>query len=145
MVDVNSSYRCGGADFSSALSCRGSDCLGDGAHSPDHVPVEALHFKVATTEQVEEQPERCAGIIRATVFAIDIVGEKERFDLFGLVVTVKKLAQAAGQKRNQLRDFVAGDPAKPLAYPQQFQPALQAVGLKIGRRLQEKWLQIPSQ
>src|SRR5207248_10002041 len=115
MVDVNSSYRCGGADFSSALSCRGSDCLGDGAHSPDHVPVEALHFKVATAEQVEQQPERCAGIIRATVFAIDIVGEKERFDLFGFVVTVEKLAQAAGQNGNNWGDFGAGDPREQLA------------------------------
>src|SRR5262249_57724970 len=54
--------------------------LGDRAHAAEDVAVEALEVVVAAGEQVEEQTERRPRRIRSAVFAVDVVGEKERLD-----------------------------------------------------------------
>ena len=68
--------------------------LRDRAHAADHVAHEALELVLAAGEQVEEQAERRARLVRAAVLAVDVVGEHERLDLLGLVVAVEEVAEA---------------------------------------------------
>src|SRR5437899_5089976 len=94
---------------------------------------------------MEEQPESGAGLVRASVFAIDVVGEKQRFYFFGFVVTVEEVAEAAGQERAQLRDFGGGDSAKAFAGAEQVGPSIDRLDARLQRRLKKKWLQIAGQ
>ena len=79
--------------------------LGDRAHAAHHVSVESLQFVLAAAQQVKQQANGCAWLVRSTMLAINVVGEKHRLHLFGLVVVIEKFAQASGEKGNQLRNL----------------------------------------
>src|SRR5208337_1307854 len=136
---------CTGADFGAEGSGRFGHGTGDGAHAAHHVAVEALLLVLAAAEQVEKQAECGAGLVGASVFAVDIVSEKQRFYFFGFVVAVEEVTEAASQERDQLRDFGAGDSAKAFARAEQVSPSVERLGAGFGRRLEKKWLQIASQ
>ena len=104
--------------------------------------IEALQFVLTAAEEVEQQPESAAGLVRAAVFAIDIVGKKQCFYLFGFVVTVEEVTEAAGQERDQLRDLSGGDATKAFANAEQVGPSVERFCAQLGRRLKKKWLQI---
>ena len=136
--------RAAGADFRSEASGRRGHSVGDGAHATHDVSVEALLFALTAAEEVEQQPESAAGLVRAAVFAIDIVGKKQCFYLFGFVVTVEEVTEAAGQERDQLRDLSGGDSAKAFAGAEQVGPSVKRLCTGLGRRLEKKWLEITS-
>src|ERR1700692_4314253 len=54
--------------------------------------VEALFFVLAAAEEMKEQAEGGARLVRASVFAVDVVGEEQRFYFFGFVIAVEELA-----------------------------------------------------
>src|SRR5208337_4560157 len=87
-----------GADFGSEGSRRLGHRLSDGAHASHNVAVEALLLVLAAAEQVEEQAECGAGLVGASVFAVDVVGEEQRFYFFGFVVAVEEVAKAAREE-----------------------------------------------
>ena len=86
--------------------------------------IETLKFVLAAAEQMKEQSDRCTRLVRPAMFPINIVGQKHGLHLLGFVILIEKFAQAAGQKRNQLRNLATGDPAKPLADTKQIAPTL---------------------
>src|SRR5580698_5402010 len=57
-------------------------------------------------------------------------------------MAVEKIAEAACEKRNELRHLFARHTTESFAYARQLQPAAQASRRRIGRRFQKKWLQI---
>src|ERR1700690_1548930 len=79
------------------------------------------------------------------MFAVDIVGQKQRFYFFGFVVAVKKVPDASGKKRHKLRDFAGGDSTKPFGRAEKLSPPIKRLRARLRRRLEEKWLQIVSQ
>jgi hypothetical protein len=91
---------------------------------------------------MEEQAEGGAGLVRAAVFAVDIVGEKQRFYFFGFVIPVEEVAEAAGKERDQLRYFGGGDSAKAFAGAEQVGPSVEGLRTRFRGRLEKKWLKI---
>ena len=79
------------------------------------------------------------------MFAVDVVRKEHRLYLFGFIILIEKFTQAAGQKRNKLRDFCAGDAPKPLAGAKQIAPSFQARRVDLRRRLHKKRLQVSRQ
>src|SRR6202790_2681980 len=71
-----------GADFRPEASGRLSHSAGDRAHAAHDVSVEALLFVLAAAEEMKEQAEGGARLVRASVFAVDVVGQKQRFYFF---------------------------------------------------------------
>ncbi len=74
----------------------------DGAHSANYVTVETLDFAVAAAEQMKQQAEGGAWVVGAAMFSVNIVGEKHRLHFFGFVIAIEKIAEAAGQERDEL-------------------------------------------
>jgi len=101
-----------GADFRTECSGRCRHGVGDGAHAAHDVSVEALQFVLAAAEQMEEQAERGAGLVRSSVLAVDVVGEEKRLHLFGFVIAIEEVTKASRQKRDELRDFRGRDAAE---------------------------------
>ena len=131
-----------GADLNSKFSPRCGQRLGDGAHAAHDVSVEALQFVLAAAQEMKEQTNRGARLVRAAMLAIHIVGKEHGLDLFGFVVVIEKFAEASGQKGNKLRHFVAGDAAKFLAHAKKIAPAAHGPGIDFRRRLHEEGLQV---
>ena len=76
MTAVNLSDGCASTNFHSPPLTGSGQGLRDCAHSAHNVAVEALHFVVAPAQQMKEQTECRTRLIRASVFAINIVGEE---------------------------------------------------------------------
>jgi len=106
------------------------------------VSVEALLFVLAAAEEMKEQAEGGARLVRASVFAVDVVGQEQRFYFFGFVIAVEKLAEAAREERDELRDFRGGDSTKAFAGAKQVGPSVERLGARCRRRLEKKWLEI---
>src|SRR5271169_3231312 len=100
---------------------------------------------LTAAQQMKEQADCRPRLVRAAMLAIDVVGEKHGLHLFRFVMVVEKLAQAAGEERDQLRNFVARDSPKPPACAEQIHPSTKAGGIDFRRRLEKKWLQIAGQ
>ena len=143
--EVDLRHRGRSADLHPQLLPGGRERLRDRAHAAHHVAIEALQFMLTAAQQMKQQPDRSARLIRPAMLAINVVGQKHGLHLLGFVIVVEKLAQAAGEKRNQLRDFCAGNSAKTLAHAKQIGPSAQACGIDLRRRLQKEGLQIARQ
>ena len=85
------------------------------------------------------------GSVRAAVLAVDVVGEKERLDLLGLVVAVEEVAEAAGQERNHPADLGGRDLPEAPADPQRLEEAREAPRADVRRRLEEERLEVARQ
>src|SRR5262249_28927211 len=94
---------------------------------------------------MEQEADRCAGLIRATMLAIDVISQKHRLDGFGFIVAVEKFPQAAGQKRYKLGDFIARYPTKALSQAKQLAPTRHRRSVDLGWRLEKKRLKITRQ
>ena len=145
VADIDVRHRCGGPDFDSELSSRRCQRLGDRAHAAHHVSIEALQFVLAAAQQMEEQADGRARLIRSAMLAINVVGKEHGLHFFGLVIVIEKFAQASGQEGNQLRDFVTRNPAEFFSHAKQVGPAAHASGVDLRRRLHEKRLQVARQ
>ena len=119
--------------------------LRDRTHPAHNVTVESLQFVLSATEQMKEKSDRRARLIRPAMLTVDVVGEEHGLDLLGLVISIEKLAEAARQKRNKLRDFLARDRPETFAHAEQIRPAMHAGGVEFRRRLEKEWLKVPSQ
>ena len=76
MTAVNLSDGCAGTNFLSQLLTGSSESVRDDAHSAHNVSIKTLHFVIAPAQQMKEQTECRTRLIRASVFAINIVGEE---------------------------------------------------------------------
>ena len=81
-----------GENFGAQFAACGSERLGDRAHAANHVAVEALNFAFAAAQQMKEQSQCGAGVVRAAVLAVDIVRQKHRLHFFGFVMAIEKIA-----------------------------------------------------
>src|ERR1700733_8232203 len=79
------------------------------------------------------------------MLSVDVVRKEHRLHLFGFIVLVEKFTEAAGQKRNKLRDFGAGDAPKPFAGAKQIAPSFQARRVDLRRRFHKERLQVSRQ
>src|SRR6516225_6680956 len=64
------------------------------------VAVEALQLMLAPAEQVKQESQGRARIVRAAMFPVDTVGQEKSFYFLRFIVAIEKLAQAAGQEGN---------------------------------------------
>ena len=138
VADIDLRHWSGGANFDSELSSRRRQRLGDRAHAAHDVSVEALQFVLAATQQMKEQADGRARLIRSAMFAIDVIGQEHGFHFFGFVIVIEKFAQAPGQERNQLRDLSARNPAESLAHAKQVGPAAHAAWCQSQAEVPEK-------
>ena len=145
MADVDASDGRGGAQIGAGFAGCGGEGLGDGAHATDDVAEEPLHLVVSAGEEVEQKAERGAGLRGAAVFSVEAVGEEKGADLLVFEVALKKVTEAAGEEFDEAGDLRAGDLAETGAEPESVHLAAQAANGKIGRRLEEEGLKIPSQ
>ena len=103
-------------------SCRGNS-LGNRAHATHHVAVKTLHIMRAAAEQVEQEPDRSAWLIRSAMLPVHVICEKHRLDCVGFIIAVEKLAEASREEGNELCDFRTRDLSEALAHPHQVGPA----------------------
>src|SRR5580692_873209 len=96
----------------------------------------------ASAEQMKQKSEGSSRLVRSSMLSIDVVRQKHGLHLLGLVVAVQELSQAPGHEGNELADLVRGDTTKAFADSQQFEQPRDSRGSYLGRRLQEKWLQV---
>ena len=115
--------RRGRKNFRPRFAASGSQRLRDRAHAADHVPVEALNFSVAAAQQMEQQSQRGAGVVRTAVFAVNIVRQKHRLHFFRFVMAIEKIAEASGEERDKLGGFIALHSAESFSHAQEFEPA----------------------
>src|SRR6476661_2892917 len=94
---------------------------------------------------MKQQADGSARLIRASMFAIHVVGKKHGLDLFGLVIVIEKFTETSGEKGNELRDFLAGDAAEFSSHPKQVRPAAHTAGVDFRRRFHEERLQVARQ
>src|SRR5260370_16424867 len=92
---------------------------------------------------MEQKAKGCPGLVRSAMLSIDIVREKHRLNLFGLVMAIEKFSEASRQEGNELADFIRGDGSKALANAQKFKQTHYAGRTDLGWRLQKKGLQVP--
>src|SRR4029077_16636424 len=94
---------------------------------------------------MKQESDRSALLEWPAMLAINIVRQKKSFDLVGLVVAIKKVAQASRQEGYELRDFNVGDRAESPGYTEYIRQAMHAAGIDLRRRLEKKRLQVASQ
>ena len=119
--------------------------LRDRPHPAHHVPHESLYLVLAPGEQVEEQPEGGARVVRPAVLAVDVVGKDQGLDLLRFVVAVEEVTEAAGQERDHLGNLKAADAPEAARGPEQLAQAFDAAGPGIRGGLQEERLQVAGQ
>ena len=83
-------------NFNSKFSSRGRQRLRDRAHAANHVAIKALQLMFSTAQQVKQQSDCGARLVRSPMLAINIVGEKHGFYFFRRVVVVEEFAQTTG-------------------------------------------------
>ena len=86
----------------------------------------------------EQKAKGSSGLVRSAMLSIDVVREKHRLNLFGLVVAIEKFSEASRQEGNELADFIRGDGSKALANAQKFKQTHYAGRTDLGWRLQKK-------
>src|SRR5579871_12846 len=96
----------------------------------------------SSAQQMKQQPDCCARLIGAAMFAVYIVGQKQSLHFLRLIVLIQKLPKTPAEKGNELRNLLLRDAAKALAYAKQVHPTLAAGGVKFRRRFHEKRLQV---
>ena len=109
------------------------------------MPVEPLNFSVAATQQMEQQSQRGAGVVRTAMLAVNIVRQKHRLHFFRFIMAIEKIAEASGEERDKLGGFIALHSAESFSHAQEFEPAPDAADRGIGRRLQKERLKITRQ
>src|SRR5262249_44854099 len=116
---VDACDRGGRANFNAEFLSGGSERLRYRAHSAHDVSVETLQRVIATAEQVKEKTDGGAWLVWAAVLAVHVVGQDHRLDGVGLVVAIEELTEAAGEERDQLRDFGRRNSAEPFTDAEQ--------------------------
>src|SRR5579863_7104863 len=107
--------------------------------------VKALQFVLAAAQQMKQQSDCGPRLVRPAMLAVHVVRQENRLHFFGFIVVIEKLSQAAGEKRNELRDFCARNSPKPFAHPEQVTPPCHRCSVKFWRWLHKKRLQIACQ
>jgi hypothetical protein len=97
---------------------------------------------LAAAQQMKQQANRCSRLVRAAMLAVNVVRQEHRLHLFRFIVVIEKLAEASGEKGNQLRNLRAGDPAEAFPCAKQIAPAVDRRSIDLRRRLHKKRLQI---
>ena len=91
---------------------------------------------------MKQEAERRARLIRASVLSVNVVGQEHRFDDVGFVIAIQKLAQAAGEKCDQLSNLGARNCAKSFADAKQIGPAPQALRIDLRWWFEKERLQV---
>ena len=105
-ADVNVRNRCRGPDLDSHFSSRRRQGLSDCAHAAHDVSVEPLQLVFAAAQQMEEQADGSARLIRSAMLAVYVVGKEHGLYFFRLVIVIEEFAQASSQEGNQLGYFI---------------------------------------
>src|SRR6185295_14767107 len=106
---------------------------GDRTHAADHVADEPLLRFTASAEQMKEESEQRAGVVRTAVLAVETVREHQGLEVSRLERAIEKLAEAPGGEGDQVGDLPSAHAPQFQSETQQLAKPGETASLQVGR------------
>ena len=100
---------------------------------------------IAAAQQVEQEPHRGAGLIRAAVLAVEAIGQDQPLESVRGEAPVKKFSERPGQEAGHRGDLVATDTAEAAIEPPHLGQPSRTPAEQVGWWLEKKRLQVGGQ